>query len=125
MGRPATCACGSCTKCRHREYMRRWNAERPGYAAAMVRRRRAERPDEVQAYEKQRWETDLEYRRRKTARNTVLQAIHRGKLERGSCEACGAPNAEAHHDDYAKPFEIRWPCADHHIDTHHEFRRSA
>ena len=30
------------------------------------------------------------------------------------CEICGAPIAEAHHDDYSKPWEVRWLCKRHH-----------
>ena len=45
-----------------------------------------------------------------------------GKYVRGKCEVCGIKNAEAHHDDYAKPLEIKWLCKGHHK-LHHVFDR--
>ena len=48
---------------------------------------------------------------RKTfARNLVNRAITRGDLVRGDCERCGVPEAQAHHDDYSRPLDIRWLC---------------
>jgi hypothetical protein len=49
----------------------------------------------------------------------VSNAITAGKLTRGPCEACGAAeNVEAHHDDYAKPLDVRWLCRPDHA-AHH------
>jgi sterol desaturase/sphingolipid hydroxylase (fatty acid hydroxylase superfamily) len=48
-------------------------------------------------------------------------AIKTGKLIRLPCEICGAPKTDAHHDDYAKPLEIRWLCRSHHREHHAKF----
>ena len=47
----------------------------------------------------------------------VLNAIRDGKMERLSCEVCGA-KAQAHHDDYSKPLDVRWLCFKHHREHH-------
>ena len=44
-------------------------------------------------------------------------AIRDGRLKREPCEACGA-RAEAHHDDYSKPLDVRWLCPTHHAEWH-------
>lgn len=114
MGRPRTCSCGECQKCRHREYMREWYATRPGYAADMARKHRSART----AYEMERYRTDEVFRAKKMARMRVNTAVSRGKLERQPCETCGAPEAEAHHHDYKKPMEVTWLCKQHHEEWH-------
>lgn len=67
--------------------------------------------------------TPEEYARRK-ARWLLKDAIRYGKMQRGTaCELeggeCDGP-IEAHHDDYSKPYEVRWICRKHHrkIDGH-------
>lgn len=51
--------------------------------------------------------------------HAVNVAIRRGILSRRPCEVCGAErHIHAHHDDYAKPLEVRWLCAKHHIEAH-------
>lgn len=52
------------------------------------------------------------------ARNQIRQRIHDGRLIRGACVICQRPNAQAHHDDYSKPFEIHWLCQRHHNEAH-------
>lgn len=55
----------------------------------------------------------------RTYANTYLK---RGKLEKKSCEICGDPNVEMHHNDYSKPLEVRWLCRKHHMDNHKIFK---
>jgi hypothetical protein len=31
---------------------------------------------------------------------------------------CGEPRVDAHHDDYARPLDVRWLCRPHHRLTH-------
>lgn len=40
------------------------------------------------------------------------------KLAREPCEICGDVVAQAHHDDYNKPLEVRWLCVKHHREWH-------
>jgi alanyl-tRNA synthetase len=57
---------------------------------------------------------------RTAAKNAVNNAIRAGKLERQSCQECGAPSADAHHPDYSKPFAVMWLCRSHHKIWHAE-----
>lgn len=47
-------------------------------------------------------------------REKTYYAIKTGKLIKQPCEVCGEINVHAHHDDYSKPFEVRWLCRKHH-----------
>lgn len=49
----------------------------------------------------------------------VHRAVKAGKMIRQPCEICGVEKVDAHHDDYWKPFEVRWLCRSHHRE-HHE-----
>jgi hypothetical protein len=40
-----------------------------------------------------------------------------GVLAPQPCEQCGA-KAEAHHDDYSRPGDVRWLCRKHHVQLH-------
>ena len=53
------------------------------------------------------------------AHNAVARAKRNGKLIPLPCEVCGSIyRIHAHHDDYAKPLEVKWLCAKHHIRLH-------
>lgn len=52
------------------------------------------------------------------AHNEIRRVMKAGELVRGSCEVCGQSNAEAHHDDYSQPLEVRWLCKTHHKIIH-------
>lgn len=54
---------------------------------------------------------------RKIANTAVSNAVRDGRLIRLPCEVCGA-KAEAHHDDYSKPLDVRWLCKKHHVEWH-------
>lgn len=51
------------------------------------------------------------------AENAVATAIRRGDLVRQPCEVCGE-KAQAHHEDYARPLDVRWLCPLHHARQH-------
>jgi len=48
----------------------------------------------------------------------VAKALRMGAMERKPCEVCGRVKTEAHHEDYARPLEVRWLCKSHHTDEH-------
>lgn len=52
------------------------------------------------------------------AHRIVWQAIKAGRLTRGSCAVCGSLGAEAHHEDYGAPLDVRWLCKGHHEEMH-------
>lgn len=54
----------------------------------------------------------------KRAAHVILgNAVRDGRVEKKPCEKCGA-KAEAHHDDYSKPLDVRWLCDKHHKEHH-------
>lgn len=52
------------------------------------------------------------------AHTKTHNAIARGVIAKQACEICGAEEAEAHHNDYNKPLEVRWLCKRHHAEWH-------
>lgn len=60
---------------------------------------------------------------KRKAQIKVGNAVRDKKLFKKPCEKCGDPIAEAHHDDYSKPLDVRWLCRKHHVKHHAEMRR--
>lgn len=58
------------------------------------------------------------------AHSAVARAIAAGKIAKKNCDVCGENRTQAHHDDYAKPLEIRWLCSCCHS-RHHTLQRAA
>lgn len=54
----------------------------------------------------------------------TYHAIRSGKLIRKPCEKCGELKVEGHHDDYTKPYDVRWLCGKHHREHHILERKS-
>ncbi len=48
----------------------------------------------------------------------ATNALRDGKLQRQPCQVCGNLKSDMHHDDYSKPFEVRWLCRPHHMAEH-------
>ena len=55
---------------------------------------------------------------KRAAHIMVGNAIRDEKLFKMSCEKCSGLKVNAHHDDYAKPLEVRWLCDRHHSEWH-------
>jgi len=54
------------------------------------------------------------------SRSKTNNAIVSGILVRQPCEVCGAiDDVHAHHDDYNKPYDVRWLCRKHHNEFHY------
>ena len=52
------------------------------------------------------------------AHNKIRHLKRKGIIINQPCETCGKFPADAHHDDYTKPLEIRWLCSKHHRAFH-------
>ena len=89
------------------------NAEK---VRARVQAHREANIERIRAYDRARG-----YRGKRTkVYNDVRHAIERGELTPQPCENCGE-KAEAHHDDYSKPLDVRWLCRPCHAIEHRRF----
>jgi ribosomal protein S27AE len=89
-----------------KEYYIRYDKER-----ALTPERKALKKRVSKAYKEN-------FPRKKKAHAMISNSIRDGKLFRKPCEECGEARSHAHHDDYAKPLEVRWLCSKHHRDWH-------
>ena len=88
-----------------------------------------------------KWSKDHPDKRRESARRSVAKhrtkypqkercrsafsgAIEIGRIFRQPCSICGKENAEGHHEDYYKPYDVVWLCRKHHIDLHRTKRNN-
>ena len=94
----------------HREYQRKY--QRLG----RVKRRRNELQNKA-------YREVPRVRQRSLAGALVRAAIKAGRLVREECEVCGKEPTEAHHDDYSKPYDVRWLCKECHTAHHQQKRR--
>ena len=60
----------------------------------------------------------LKYPEKWKARQKLRYAVRVGKVIKKPCEVCGDVNVFGHHNDYSKPFEVRWLCRKHHRELH-------
>ena len=102
MGRPATCACGECPKCKHRIYMRSYYYTN-GRKTYLNREKR-------RAYDNNRYHNDPEYRKKHFARQALAKQVRQGIQVRGQCALCDQEATVGHHNDYDKPLEGVFLC---------------
>ena len=89
---------------------------------------RSENLDKIREYDRNRGnrlpkgytkEYRAKYPNKYRAHSMVNNAIKCGRLFAEPCEICGiTESVHAHHDDYAKPLNVRWLCAAHHHQWH-------
>lgn len=75
--------------------------------------------EEERAAKRKRYRENEFHRLQIAVRITTWRSIKAGILTKQPCEVCGAKVVDAHHDDYAKPLDVRWLCRSHHRE-HHE-----
>lgn len=56
------------------------------------------------------------YPEKNKCRYTLRNAIQLGRITKEVCEVCGSADTQGHHDDYTKPFEVKWLCQQHHCE---------
>jgi hypothetical protein len=87
----------------------------------------------------QRWLKEFGFEKTRTARanspeaykarTAVSNALRGGKYRtpkifKGPCVVCGTTEKiTAHHDDYSRPLDVVWVCAQHHADLHPKWHR--
>jgi hypothetical protein len=112
-------------------YVREWRARNPGDHAAYEREWRTNNHERYLAY-RRAWRAknserlkavDKRYREanqdKRRARRALYYALESGRIKRQPCEVCANPKSQGHHDDYSKPFDVRWLCALHHYHVCH------
>jgi hypothetical protein len=83
---------------------------------------RENNPDRVKAI---RARTAGKYPERLRARKLLQAAVADGRIQRQPCEVCAREKAHGHHDDYAKPYDVRWLCHRCHMAHHREMKKAA
>ena len=111
------CVCGTCHLCRARRRSYERYHKDPEWAVAKLaanRKWRERVTDDWRERERERNRRRIRDPRKKKCQNRLQSAVRRRKIIRGLCEVCGSPQVEGHHEDYDKPYEVRWLCRKHH-----------
>jgi hypothetical protein len=107
---------GKCKNCTKKDVREGRAARRKQYSE--YERARFQRPERKAAVKASLRRQQLRHPEKAAARTAVMTAIRNGSLIRQPCEVCGEPKAQAHHEDYSKPLEVRWLCFRHHREAH-------
>ena len=99
-----------------KERSRKYRATHKKQIAEYFRNYRAAEKESVSEYNR-------DYRQKRYGKTgkalwTLNNEIKAGRVTKQPCEICGAELAEAHHDDYNKPLDVRWLCKTHHAEWH-------
>lgn len=111
-----------------RERTRKWVEENKERSLESCRqyylKHKEERTAQIRAYEKteegrkkkREWykRSFLKHHDHYLCRDRFKKAIAKGWIVRKPCSVCGNPDAQGHHEDYSKPYEVIWFCDYHH-----------
>jgi hypothetical protein len=95
---------------RAKEAVSRWGKNNPDKVREYSRRKKRKRSRKINNTPEQ-WKKVL-------CRARTKYAVKSGKLKKSLCEGCGSRKVEAHHEDYDRPYMIRWLCPSCHKDVH-------
>lgn len=105
--------CKVCLLARKREWEARGGRAKMNAAQLRYRRRDPDRWLQVQ----EAWAGRNP--RKRSASWRLRKAVYDGRVQKQPCEVCGIRrHVHGHHDDYAKPLDVRWLCALHHREWH-------
>jgi hypothetical protein len=101
----------------YREYDKK-RADIPKRVAARLEYAQSEAGRISQKKSVKNYETRYPYK--KIATTAIGNAIRDGKIVKpNSCQICSATGKiHGHHDDYSKPYEVKWMCVKCHIEWH-------
>lgn len=110
----------SCRDC-HRAWRRDHYRRNKAATIASVRAWDSKHPEEVRAYaakhNRKRMETP-EVMHMHAIYTRVRKAIKSGLIVPEPCRICQSPLVVAHHEDYARPYDVLWYCKRHHSRLH-------
>lgn len=66
----------------------------------------------------------VDARQRYICYKTFFEALKAGQITHKACQVCGLSKAQAHHEDYSKPFDVVWLCREHHGARHRELNET-
>ncbi|HEY4831966.1 MAG TPA: hypothetical protein VIH61_05330 [Waddliaceae bacterium] len=122
-----------CKECTKKDTIKNRNENLEYYQEYDRKRSNLEHRIKLRKQVAERWKANPKLRKRRGELKRVWQqrnaekraahvitgnAIRDGRLIPKPCEVCGKKKVDAHHDDYAKPLEVRWLCKKHHAEYH-------
>lgn len=99
--------------------VKKWKSENPERSRELANKGYQRRREEYQKYSK---EYRVKNRHKTRAKSAVANRIRAGKLGRPKlCSICNKGNCRivGHHDDYDKPYQIKWVCDSCHKKIHY------
>lgn len=90
-------------------------------AGAMKRKYRLAHPEKYKIYAKRAFENKKskpDWKLKSGARRALRAAVYSGRIQPLPCIFCGDAKSHGHHEDYNRPYDVHWLCAQHHVHVH-------